>query len=146
MARRAPNPVTDLYALVYSSKAHHELSLDEIDRILDAAQRHNDREAITGLLLYNRGRFMQYLEGPPQGVRKVFERIKADPRHGEVIELVFEPIASRKFGEWSMAFRSSSAFGHSAPATDGRTILQRIGDSRGSATASELLSDFWRSG
>ncbi len=52
---------------------------------------------------------------PRAGVARVYEHIVADRLHHGIIELVREPIAAREFSDWTMAFRSISAFGLSSP-------------------------------
>ena len=43
--------------------------------------------------------------GPMEGVRQVgMKKIEMDPRHSDVTLLHFEPIVSRSFSEWAMAF------------------------------------------
>jgi hypothetical protein len=107
--------MNDLKALVYVSTAAHHLSEAEIGHLLDRARERNAKEQVTGVLLYSHGTFMQYLEGPRAGVARVYERIVADRLHHGIIELVREPIAAREFADWTMAFRSISAFGLSSP-------------------------------
>jgi len=100
--------VTDLEALVYVSSATHQFCLAEIDYLLNRAQARNAEENVTGVLLYNDGSILQYLEGPADVLTKIFEIIKADPRHFGIIELYRGPIPAREFAEWPMAFRSSN--------------------------------------
>lgn len=49
---------------------------------------------------------MQVLEGPDEVVEAVFETIKADPRHKDVIVLSREQISNRQFPAWEMAFQN----------------------------------------
>ena len=139
--------MTQLYALVYVSTATRTLSVDELNHLLDRARVRNSQEGVTGVLLYSHGNFIQYLEGPTTGLEKVYAVIKADPQHQGIIELMREPIQSREFSDWSMAFRNISAFGlASPPAID--TVFEAAG-SAGMRTASAghvFLSKFWNKG
>lgn len=101
--------MTELQALVYVSTATHLLTQTEIDYLLDHAQARNSQESITGLLLYNDGNFLQYLEGPPAQLSKIYEIIKADPLHKGIIELLREPISMRELPECYMAFCSADS-------------------------------------
>lgn len=58
---------------------------------------------IGGVLFYEReGRVaQQVLEGPPEAVRLLFERIKADPRHDVQWEQAWDVIG-REFTDWTM--------------------------------------------
>jgi len=89
----------------------------EVNAILAASRRNNPRGGITGALVFNRGIFAQVLEGPPDAVEALFERIQQDPRHGDVQVLSFNRDAQRLFPNWSMAYLGQSRededlFGH----------------------------------
>jgi hypothetical protein len=139
--------MVDLHALVYVSTATHQLSLPEIRHLLERARARNIQEGITGVLLYSHGNFMQYLEGTSSGMSKVYDIIKADPLHKGIIELLREPIPSREFSGWSMAFRSISAFGTSDPPQLDAVFLARF-DPAGlpPSAADTLLWKFWNKG
>jgi hypothetical protein len=95
-----------LRALVYVSTARHLLAPPELDHLLQAARARNRIEQVTGMLLYSDGNFMQYIEGPPQGLGTVYQIIRNDPLHHGLIELFNEPAPQREFAHWAMAFRS----------------------------------------
>ena len=96
-----PGARTDLWAIVYVSKAARPMTQDDLAHILEGARRRNAEEGITGVLLYSDGSFMQYLEGPAAGMLRVYAIIKTHPLHYGLIDLVREPIQSREFAEWS---------------------------------------------
>ena len=61
------------------------------------------------MLIYDRGIFLQMLEGDIAPLFKTFERIERDPRHKDVLVLLREPNASaRVFGQWSMDYADGS--------------------------------------
>jgi hypothetical protein len=97
-----------LYRLVYVSR--NEIEGDEvtiqseIEQILTKARTQNPLSNITGALLFNTGCFAQILEGLHDDIQETFERIQCDRRHSHVAVLAFEPIAERKFTNWSMAY------------------------------------------
>ena len=64
--------------------------------------RHNQSEAITGLVLWDNGDFFQWLEGPEDGVARVMRSINADTRHTDVEILTWEKTARRRFADWDM--------------------------------------------
>ena len=139
--------MADLQALVYVSSATRLLSADELKHLLERARERNAREKVTGVLLYSNGKFMQYLEGPPAGLNKVYEVIKADPQHEGIIELVHEPISSREFSDWAMAFRDICAFGAaSPPGIDDALSAKRPAGARADSAARILLTKFWNKG
>lgn len=97
-----------LYRLVYYSRNHIAGNPDEfadnVAEILAKSRVNNDRDGITGALLFNAGCFAQVLEGPLDAVEAAFERIQQDHRHGEVSLLALEPILARSFPNWAMGF------------------------------------------
>jgi hypothetical protein len=58
------------------------------------------------MLLYKGGNFLQVLEGPEEGVLRLYQKISRDPRHGDVMLLTKEPIQERQFPDWSMGFQN----------------------------------------
>jgi Sensors of blue-light using FAD len=94
-----------LLNLVYISAATHLLTKEELVALMQKCSQRNVERELTGLLLYKDGNIMQVIEGPAQNVEAVFERIKKDPRHKSLMVLLKEPISSRNFPNWSMAFR-----------------------------------------
>lgn len=136
-----------LQALVYVSTAAHLLSPEELHRLLDRARARNLQEGVTGVLLYSYGNFMQYLEGGEAGLNRVYDIIKADRLHHGIVELLREPIQAREFSEWSMAFRSLSAYGISHPPHLSQVFETWRGFGERPPTAAYmLLSKFWNKG
>jgi len=78
----------------------------EVGSILEHSRANNQRNGLTGALLYHRGRFVQILEGPKEVVAARFAIIAADPRHRDVQVMRELWIGERQFAEWTMAFRS----------------------------------------
>jgi hypothetical protein len=98
----------DLRRIVYFSRSDLPASAEgaaaEIRRILEASRRNNPALGVTGALIFSRGAFGQLLEGPPDALERLFERIQADPRHREVTLLDYAAAPAREFPEWSMAY------------------------------------------
>lgn len=139
--------MNELQALVYVSTAAHHLSEAEIGHLLDRARERNAKEQVTGVLLYSHGNFMQYLEGPRAGVARIYEHIVADRLHHGIIELVREPIAVREFSDWTMAFRSISAFGLSSPDKFDDLFIAKIDPAAAAPSVTHsLLLKFWNKG
>lgn len=93
-----------LYSLVYVSYATHPMTDDELRDLLDVSRRNNARLNITGMLLYRDGFFIQALEGERQAVEDLYERIKQDERHNNVLRVYAHEVTARSFGAWSMGF------------------------------------------
>lgn len=98
----------NLCALVYLSSCRPPMSEEDLEELLRQAKSHNAQVNVSGILIYNDGNFIQYLEGPETAVTSLFEKIKLDPRHTNVTRLDFAHIQSRVFGDWWMGFRELS--------------------------------------
>jgi hypothetical protein len=139
--------MADLYSLVYVSTAIRLLSMDDIGRLLEKARQRNREQDVTGVLLYSDGNFMQCLEGSAARLAGVYETIKSDSLHFGIIDLVREPIKSRDFSEWSMAFRVAGAFGGSSPTHQDQLLSERLSLSGEPMSLSRgLLAKFWSRG
>ena len=100
------NPVPDsIFYLVYTSRATHRFTDDDLNGIIRTSQINNARHHLTGLLLYQDGRFMQLLEGDAFEVTRAYYKIMIDPRDQNVRKLIQGNKASRDFAAWSMALR-----------------------------------------
>ena len=89
--------------------------------ILRGARPFNGMNGVTGLLCATDGRFLQVLEGPSESLEIAMDRIRADPRHHSIQILRDEPIETRAFADWAMAYRDE---GHPAGLLDERlTVL-----------------------
>lgn len=95
-----------MLSLIYVSTSVKLLNDEELLDILKVSRENNSSRDVTGLLLYKGGNFMQVLEGPDEVVEALFETIKADPRHKDVIVLSREQISNRQFPAWEMAFQN----------------------------------------
>jgi hypothetical protein len=103
-----------LYCVVYISKVVNLMHDGDLIGLLQQSRSYNETHGITGMLLYiegrfftkSEGRFMQVLEGTEDEVKLVFDKIKADGRHHQVIMLKKETITARHFNAWTMGFRS----------------------------------------
>ena len=134
----------DLWSLTYTSAAIRLPTRAELDRLLARARERNLRESITGVLLYYNGSFLQCIEGPKAGIRRVYAAICADPLHRNVSELVREPITRREYREWSMALCFITG---DVRSTGDELLLSRLAQADDDASASRrLVSAFWSSG
>ena len=99
----------DLIHIVYVSFSNEELSEKDLETLLQEIRSKNEQQQVTGLLLYNDGSFIQVIEGSQQTIRDLFNRIRGDERHTNVVKLLEEPIKTRAFPDWSMGFRKISS-------------------------------------
>ena len=94
----------ELTAVVYRSQAVRLMSARALDQLLAGARAFNEKARISGALLHRQGAFLQYFEGPPESVERVYARIRRSPEHEQLVELLYQPIDTRQFSRWHMAF------------------------------------------
>jgi hypothetical protein len=92
-----------LYTFVYCSRAADGVDDAEVNRLIEAAQRHNLTCGITGVLVFGSSVFFQWIEGPAAEVRKLIARLHGDPRHYDIVSLdQSEEKRERLYPNWQM--------------------------------------------
>ncbi len=91
-----------LVRCLYASRAVEPIAVGALDRILEKSRKNNFPRGVTGLLCYSNGTFVQALEGGREIVSDLLGTIYSDNRHSGLQVLMFEEIAERHFGNWSM--------------------------------------------
>jgi Sensors of blue-light using FAD len=93
-----------VFQVFYVSRATAAFDDAQLQSIVQAARRRNERLDITGCLLYSGHCFAQVLEGPEAVVRALARKIAADPRHVGVRVLAETHRDDRDYAEWSMGY------------------------------------------
>lgn len=96
------------YAITYVSTATSELSNSGVEELLESCKKWNNNHKITGLLLYSDGNFLQILEGEKGHVRDLFEKIKKDIRHKNLIKIFEKEISEESFDGYDSDIVSES--------------------------------------
>ncbi|MCD9148052.1 BLUF domain-containing protein [Pseudophaeobacter sp. MA21411-1] len=94
----------------------------QLEALLAVARRNNQRDHISGLLMYHDGSFLQVLEGEREAVEACITRIAANPNHTQFLRLVQGEVPDRLFPAWSMGFARPEDLGDA----DGLTGLDRV--------------------
>jgi hypothetical protein len=110
-----PKP-TDLVELGYLSEAISDMSFLGLMRLLESARAFNQKNGITGILLYDNQQFGQIIEGERAGIMKVWKRIQEDKRHHRVELLEIREITSRRFPDWLLRFYGGETLTRDYPA------------------------------
>jgi len=76
--------------------------IDDLNVILAASQRNNEKAGVTGALLFDTVWFIQILEGERDAVSAVLRRIMGDERHDALTVMDCRPVEARLFGNWWM--------------------------------------------
>jgi hypothetical protein len=106
-----------LIRLVYASTLRPGIEDPQIDEIMSQAQESNARQGVTGISAFDGGKVIQILEGPPDEIDHLYDKICHDGRHEGVVTLHRAPIETRHFPELTMARR---------PMTDVLYLVDRL--------------------
>ena len=93
-----------LSTIVYRSRAVGPVTDVDLFYLLAQARDLNAAVGVTGILIYDRGHFFQWIEGANGKLGPLWNRIRNDQRHRDVEVLADQAIPSRLFHEWSMRF------------------------------------------
>ena len=92
-----------LYNVVYCSRATSGVDEAAVQRIIATARHWNPEYGVTGMLVFGSGIFFQWLEGPRANVTALMSRLRADPRHDNIVLLSeVEEVRERLFPDWDM--------------------------------------------
>ncbi|MEM7109845.1 MAG: BLUF domain-containing protein [Bacteroidota bacterium] len=134
--------------LVYLSQREPHCDSKEIDNILAACTKNNQKLDITGVLLYSEKQFVQYLEGDNEKIFSLYYKIKQDKRHKNVVLVTNEIINERAFPSWHMGAQEvdfNSIDFRTKMTTAERKEFNRILVGKESTHALALLKKFFNS-
>lgn len=93
-----------LQQLIYLSSPSRPIREPDLVDILNASRANNPPLGITGMLIFGDNTFVQVLEGPPEAVSELYEKISRDPRHNNCRKFITRATPHRCFPSWSMGF------------------------------------------
>lgn len=88
-------------AICYISNFAQHLDRHLINDLISSVNKNNKHLNITGILIIKNKHFFQILEGEPETVQTLFDRIKTDNRHTGVIKLLDTTIEDRIFDDYN---------------------------------------------
>ena len=91
-----------LRAIAYVSEATRNLTAERLQQLVADAMLFNESVDVTGVLLFDGTRFLQYMEGPPDGLDVAFSRVLGASSHHDLIELQRGTIKDRRLPYWPM--------------------------------------------
>ena len=95
-----------LVSLTYTSEM--TVNTDFVD-ILEVSRINNEKDDITGILLFCNNNVVQCLEGSREAVNKTYTRIARDNRHQNPLLVDYRTISKRLFSKWSMGYVPESS-------------------------------------
>lgn len=95
----------ELYKVMYISSATREMSGEELETMMAKCREKNAFFDITGYMVYHEGSIIQLLEGSRTKVEYIYNTIRMDSRHQNIVELCKAPIENRVFADWQMGLQ-----------------------------------------
>ena len=93
-----------MISIAYVSSAVGAFNETKLLDLVAQCQRNNEKLGVTGILVYSDGNFMQVIEGGDLATEALYDLIGHDVRHRDVTTVHRQPIESREFQGWSMAY------------------------------------------
>ncbi|PLA73492.1 diguanylate cyclase [Hydrogenovibrio sp. SC-1] len=94
----------EIYITIYISKAVEGLKKADIDRLISKAREFNLANAISGCLIYEKGYFLQLLEGEKKSIDLLMQKLHEDKNHTDVTTIMKGYFDHRLFSEWNMGY------------------------------------------
>ncbi|MDX1628766.1 MAG: BLUF domain-containing protein [Fulvivirga sp.] len=133
--------------LIYVSVRKKNCTEEEIDNILAACKRNNKEIDVTGVLLYSDTHFIQYLEGEYKTIMGLYDKIKEDERHKNVVLITTGQINKRTFPSWQMGAKKINedkiSFDTDLSANEAAKFREII-NGKGNNQAIELMKKFFK--
>ena len=95
-----------MIGVIYISTETTSFSETEFMELSKASAISNTKNGVTGFLMYQDGRFVQYLEGAEHAVKHVVKRIEGDRRHVVDFSYAERLKQGKRFPNWSMRLLS----------------------------------------
>lgn len=102
------SPAESLSMVAYRSVAVTMPTDAALEQLLQASRSRNRAAGVTGVLVYERGAYFQWLEGPAEALQRLWSSISRDPRHHQITVLREEPITERVFRGWDLRIAQGS--------------------------------------
>ena len=100
-----------LRRLAWSSLPSVSLSAARLGEIIAPSRRNNERNHISGRLLFTGAHFLGVLEGDERDLGKLWLRMARDERHLDLIRIEDALCGKRWFPEWMMAYMDHADIG-----------------------------------
>lgn len=100
--------------LIYRSRALVAPASQACRDIVAVSQVNNAGFGLTGFLHAEEGVFLQYLEGPPKPLWRLYDRLHLDDRHEDLVLLGCGDVGARRFEDWRMGYSDAHVLSFAA--------------------------------
>ena len=94
------------FEVSYRSMARRDITKKDVEELILLSRERNKKFGVTGCLIYHENIFFQIMEGPKKSVLRLYENIKQDNRHFDVLTIHQGTKLFRDFADWNMALFS----------------------------------------
>ncbi|NJX16165.1 BLUF domain-containing protein [Tamlana crocina] len=94
-----------LKTICYKSKVKPGLSILDTEALFQETQNNNNSLKITGVLIKKETVFFQILEGESNRLDVLYEKIKNDSRHSNIVELLNTTVGQLSFNNFETGYR-----------------------------------------
>ncbi|ULB12391.1 BLUF domain-containing protein (plasmid) [Cereibacter azotoformans] len=101
-----------LLRVAFASRASAVLTGSALDDLVAASAARNRQSRLTGVLIRSDEILLQWVEGPPDAVCALMQRVGQDPRHHDPRLLAAGWIDRRRYPHWPMRLLALSLQGH----------------------------------
>jgi hypothetical protein len=100
-----------LRRLVWSSLPSRSFVVPQLVEIVTHSRFHNERDHLSGMLVFTGVHFMGVLEGHESDLDSLWLRLENDTRHRDVIRIGGERCGARRFPAWTFAYGDHAVLG-----------------------------------
>jgi hypothetical protein len=100
-----------LSRLAWSSLPSREFSAARLNEIIVPSRRNNERNHVSGMLLFTGALFLGILEGHREDLSKLWRKLERDSRHTDLVRIGEESCGVRWFPRWLMAYLDHAEVG-----------------------------------
>jgi hypothetical protein len=122
-----------LRRLAWSSVPSPSFSPARLNEIIAPSRRNNERNQISGMLLFTGAHFLAMLEGEERNLGDLWLRLERDQRHCDLFRIGDETCVKRLYPEWKMGYLIDS--GVDAQIESLRSLQARVDMDRARAGA-----------
>jgi hypothetical protein len=123
-----------LHRLAWTSIPSPSFSAARLNEVIASSRRNNERNHVSGMLLFTGANFLGILEGQDLDLRDLWLRLRRDQRHCDLLHIGEDMCGSRWFPVWRMGYMVDASV--DALIMSFRSLQPRVGPDRACAAAS----------
>lgn len=98
------------FAYVSRSRIPAAEAAAELARIVETSSHANEASGVSGALIYAGEHLAQVVEGSPESIEALRERLENDAHHEQLVELPLKHASAPRFRGWSLAYSGASSY------------------------------------